>query len=290
MKREKTTAHARSAVRDVMELYRAVGQHAGDPEPPPFSFSPAQREALLKIISPIMATPSDTDWDLLEIGCTFNSPKVTRLDLQVSYQMPFRPNAGLFKRDPQTVGQLARISKAARQLRQELLNLPHETASAVYVSLLFPLGARAFPRSDVDRLAVEFHKHLIELSGRERTPLRLPPSNVDYVRNHAWKRAAEFYERVTGRSMGTAERRDREGRRLEPDNECIRFIKAYTEACGAEVPTGDSVRHWIRGYLKGRHPRRRGRPACGKYGERMREGDQGPAISTVSEGESRGRR
>ncbi|HKD37957.1 MAG TPA: hypothetical protein VKB78_14190, partial [Pirellulales bacterium] len=153
---------------------------------------------------------------------------------------------------------LRRVAKAAQLLRHELLNLPQQVANRLYLGLL---GGGA--SEHIDRFAIQFNKHLDALSGCSTKRSRVP-WNADNGRDEAWGWAASFYERVTRRAMGTVERRNREGKRLEPDNPSIRFIKAFTEACGAPVPSGDVVNGWIKKYLEGRPPRRRGRPAIEK--------------------------
>jgi hypothetical protein len=213
----------------------------------PFMLKPDQREALLRIIG--ASEVSDQDWAILEIA-EGGFRRVVRGGWVIEHEQ--QPASKQITRS------LRRVAKAAQSLRHELLNLPQQVANRLYLGLL---GGGALEH--IDRFAIQFNKHLDALSGCSEKRSRVP-WNADNGRDEAWGWAASVYERVTRRAMGTVERRDREGKRLEPDNPSIRFIKAFTEACGAPVPSGDVVNGWIKKYLEGRPLRRRGRPAIEK--------------------------
>jgi hypothetical protein len=233
----------------------------------PFALTPGQREELLKIIG--VSEISDEDWAFLEIG-EAGFRRVTRAGWVIEHEPEPRASK-------QVSRSLQRIAKAARLLRDELLSLPKEVSGRVYLGLLGAGNSDA-----IDRFAVQFNRHLDLLSGGNKRARSA--SNAEKGRDEAWRWAASWYERVSGQPMGTVERRDREGRRLEPDNPSIRFIKAFTEACGAPVPSGDTVNNWIKKYLEGRPPRRRGRPRApkDKVGKTTMRQESRP-ISTVAD-------
>jgi hypothetical protein len=204
----------------------------------PFEFTPDQRTLMCEA----MGVVAVDDWAWLEM---------------IAGQ--WRAGARKESAPPKAIRQ--RLGKTAKSLLQQLNSLGESTFRLEVCFNFLAAGSNGLEgwRQRLDELESGL---AAVIRFTEEHPKPRIPANADPCRDIAWSAAALLYEGTTGKPMGAVELYDRGMRRLPPNSPFVRFLKAFTIACGKPEPSGDSICGWVRAVRKKRGLRQPlGRPS-----------------------------